>query len=59
MATEVTAEHREEVNYLCALCALRWQTVFIHLKTGLVIKLSVLKKGERLTIPTNGSRPHH
>jgi len=44
------------VNYLCAL---RWLKVFIHLKTGMVIKLSVLKKVERLTILTNGSRPHH
>ncbi len=27
--------------------------------SDLVIKLSVLKRGERLTIPSNGSRPHH
>ena len=56
IATEGAAEHREGVNYLCALL---WLTVFIHLKTGIVIKLSVLKKVERLTILTNGSRPHH
>jgi len=31
----------------------------IVLWSDLVIKLSVLKKGERLTIPTNGSHPHH
>jgi hypothetical protein len=31
--------HREAQNYLCALCVLRWLTVFIHLKTDRVVRM--------------------
>jgi len=51
LSTEHTADHRGITTSLCFLCAL-WLS--IHMKNAVVIKLSFLKKGERLTILTNG-----